>query len=86
VAAESARRTRVESYLDGMARFARRKQKEIARNEAAVEMVSTKFGSLPPGVELTARELHIDFFGTGDFLAKFGAVVYALHNDYERIT
>ena len=86
IARESSRRTRVESYLEGMAGFARRKHREIARNEAAVDLVSTKFASLPAGVELTPSSLHIEFFGTGDFLAKFGAVVYALHNDYERIT
>jgi hypothetical protein len=85
VAAEASRRTRLETYLDGMARFAGTK-KEIARDEAAVELVSTRFASLPPGVELTPSALRIEFCGTGDFLAKFGAVVYALHNDYERIT
>src|ERR1700760_2595257 len=85
VATEAARRTRLETYLDGMARFAGTK-KEIARDEAAVELVSTRFASLPPGVELTPNALHIEFYGTEDFLAKFGAIVYALHNDYERIT
>ena len=85
VATEAARRTRLETYLDGMARFAGTK-KEIARDEAAVELVSTRFASLPPGVELTPNALHIEFYGTEDFLAKFGAIVYALHNDYGRIT
>jgi hypothetical protein len=85
MATEAARRTRLETYLDGMARFAGTK-KEIARDEAAVELVSTRFASLPPGVELTPSALRIDFKGSEDFLGKFGAVVYALHNDYERIT
>lgn len=79
------RRRRLETALDGMVRFARSRHKEIARNEQAVELVSTRFASLPPGVELTPSSLHIDFSGTDDFMAKFGAVVYALHNDYESI-
>jgi hypothetical protein len=29
--------------------------------------------------------LRIAFFGTEDFLQKFGAMVYALHNDFEKI-
>ena len=85
IAAETARRARLETYLDGMIRFARGKHREIARNDAAVELVSTRFGSLPPGVELTPGSLRIDFSGAEDFLGKFGAVVYDLHNDCERI-
>jgi hypothetical protein len=85
VVQENARHSRLETYLDSMARFAGTK-KEIARDEAARELVSTRFASLPPGVELTPSALRIEFAGTEDFLAKFGAVVYALHNDYERIT
>jgi hypothetical protein len=69
-----------------MVRMARGKHKEIARDEGARELVSTRFASLPPGVELTPSSLRIEFFGSEDFLRKFGAVVYALHNDYERIT
>jgi hypothetical protein len=84
VAIEAARRTRLETYLEGMARFAGAR-KEIVRDEAALELVSTKLASLPPGVELSCSELRIEFDGTEDFLAKFGAVVYALHNDYQRI-
>jgi hypothetical protein len=86
LAPEIARRARLETALDGMVRLARSRHREIARNERALELVSTRFASLPPGVELTPSSLHIDFFGTEDFLGKFGAVVYALHNDYERIS
>jgi len=85
IARESARRARVETYLDSMIRFARGKHREVARNQPAIEILSTRFRSLPPGVELTPSSLRIEFFGTEDFLGKFGAVVYALHNDYERI-
>lgn len=83
---EIARRSRVEQYLDGMIRFASRKHKQIARNEVAVGLVSTRFSSLPPGVDLQPGELRIQFTNTADFLQKFGAVVFALNNDYEQIS
>jgi hypothetical protein len=86
VAGEILRRERLEANLEGMIRVARGKHKEIAHDEGARELISTRFASLPPGVELTPSSLRIDFFGTEDFLGKFGAVVYALHNDYERIS
>ena len=84
-APEIARRERVESYLDGMARYASRRHKEIARDAQAEALVSTRFQNLPPGVELRPGELRIAFSGAGDFLRKVGAVVYALHNDLEKI-
>ncbi len=85
-ATEIARRNRVEQYLDGMVRYASRKHKEVARNQAAVDLLSSRFSTLPPGVDLEAGELRIQFFGTEDFLQKFGAVVFALNNDYEQIS
>src|ERR1035438_8353508 len=84
-APEIARRKRVEHYLDGMVRYASRKHKQIARNQAAVELLSSRFLSLPAGVEIQPGELRIQFFGTEDFLQKFGAMVFALNNDYEQI-
>lgn len=84
-APEIARRDRLEQYLDSIVRSASRQHKEVARNRAAESLVSTRFGQLPPGVELAPGELRIAFFGTEDFLQKFGAVVYALHNDFEKI-
>jgi hypothetical protein len=83
---EIARHNRVEQYLDGIVRYASRKHKEIARNQDAVDLLSSRFLNLPPGVELEPGELRIQFFGTEDFLQKFSAVVYALHNDYEQIS
>ena len=80
------RRTRLENHLDGIIRFARARHKEIARDQHALKIVSTRFASLPPGVTLTSRSLLIDFADMEDFLGKFGAVVYALHNDCERIS
>jgi hypothetical protein len=68
-----------------MVRYASRKHKEIARNQAATDLLSSRFHALPPGVDLAPGELRIAFFGTEDFLQKFGAVVYALNNDFEKI-
>ena len=85
-APEIARHQRVEQYLDGMARFVRGKHKEIARDQAAGDLLGTRFATLPPGIDLQAEELRIRFSGMQDFLAKFGAVVFALNNDYEKIS
>lgn len=84
-APEIARRERVAGYLDSIARYAVSKHKEIARDEGASELLSSRFASLPPGVDLSQGELRIAFFGTEDFLQKVGAVVYALRNDFEEI-
>jgi hypothetical protein len=86
LAPEIDRRARLENALEGIARLARSKHRQIARNEQAARLVSTRFASLPPGVTLTPRSLEIEFRGMEDFLAKFGAVVYALHNDCESIS
>ncbi len=83
---EIARRKRVEQYLDGMVRYASRKHKQIARNQAAVDLMSSLFSGLPAGVDLQPGELRIRFHGMEDFLRKFGAVVFALNNDYEQIS
>ena len=84
-APEIARRERVADYLESIGRFAAARHKEIARNEAANELLSSRFASLPPGVDLSRGELRIAFFGTEDFLQKFGAVVFALRNDFMEI-
>jgi hypothetical protein len=76
----------LETYFDGMLQYATRKHKEIARSAAAAELVSSRFESLPPGVDLQPGELHIQFRGADDFLRKVGAVVFALNNDLERVT
>ena len=85
-APEIARHQRVEQYLDGMARFVHGKNKEIARNQAAGTLLGSRFSTLPPGVDLQAGELRIQFSGMDEFLEKFGAVVFALNNDYEKIS
>jgi len=84
-APEIARRERLEQHLDGILRDASRRHKQIARDSAAEKLLSTRFKELPAGVELSPGALRITFHGAEDFLRKFGAVVYALHNDYERI-
>lgn len=84
--AEIARRRRLEQYLDSMTQYASRSRKEVARNQAACDLLASRFSNLPPGVDLQPGELRIRFSGTGDFLQKFGAVVYALSNDYEKIS
>jgi hypothetical protein len=85
LAPEIARRERVELYLDRMVRYASRKRKLIARDHAAEQLLSSRFAKLPPGVDLSPSELRIAFFGTEDFLEKFGAIVFALNNDFEKI-
>jgi hypothetical protein len=82
---EIQRRRKLETNLDSMLRFAARKHKQIVRDHAAEALVSSRFKSLPEGVELTPGELRIRFTTPEDFLQKFGAVVFALHNDYEAI-
>ena len=85
-APEIARRQRLELYLDGMVRFASRRHKQIARHQAAADLLGSRFSRLPPGVDLQPGELRIEFRGAADFLEKFGAVVFALNNDYELIS
>ncbi len=82
---EIQRRRRVEAYLDGMARFVSQRHKSIARDALAEQLVSSRFQALPDGVDLRSGELRIQFAGAEDFLRKFGAVVFALHNDYEAV-
>ena|ERR1035438_2705726 len=84
-APEIERRDRVARYLDGIVQYASQKHKEVARNEEASALLASRFGQLPAGVDLARGELRIAFFGTEDFLRKFGAIVYALNNDFEKI-
>lgn len=83
---EIERHKRVERYLESIVRFASSKHKEIARDDAASDLMGSRFAKLPEGVELRRGELRIRFRGTEDFLRKFGAVVFALHNDFEEIS
>lgn len=58
---------------------------DVARDEQALEMLSSRFQSLPANVQLTRSSLHIDFAGASEFLEAVGALIYALHNDFEKI-
>jgi hypothetical protein len=60
--------------------------KTVARDERAAAMLATTFRKLPDQVKLTGHSLHIEFYGTEDFLEAVGALVYALHNDYDQIS
>ena len=57
----------------------------VARDAEALQLLSSRFQSLPAHVVLTPSSLHIDFDSTDQFLAAVGALVYALHNDFEKI-
>jgi len=82
---EIRRRFRLEHYLNQMRGFVAAQRTTIASQERAMDLVNTRFQSLPPNVSLTARSLHIDFDSASGFLKAFGAVVFALNNDYEAI-
>jgi hypothetical protein len=83
---EVRRRVRVEQNLTQLLAAARSQHVLVANEKQGLKMVSTRFAKLPPGVELTPGRLTVDFRGTGDFLEKVGAIVFALQNDYETIS
>jgi hypothetical protein len=47
-APEIERRQRLERYLDSIVQSASRQHKQVARNEKAEALLSTRFGHLPP--------------------------------------
>ena len=83
---ELRRRQRLEDRLTQLLTAARSQHIRVVPDSRALELVSTRFAQLPPGVELSPARLTIDFFGTEDFLEKLGAVVFALQNDFETIS
>lgn len=86
IQSEIARRQRLEGLLDRMRPAVIANLTKVVRDDQALALLSTRFHRLPANVTLTPHSLHIDFCGTEDFLQAFGAVVYALHNDYEAIS
>jgi hypothetical protein len=82
---EIRRRERVESQLAELLTAARSRHIQITTEHRAGDLVSTRFGKLPPGIDLTPERLTIEFAGVEEFLRKVGAVVFALQNDYELI-
>jgi hypothetical protein len=83
---ELRRRQRLEDRLTQLLTAARSQHIRVVPDSRTLELVSTRFAHLPPGVELSPARLSIDFFGTEDFLEKLGAVVFALQNDFETIS
>jgi len=82
---ELRRRARVEQAIEQLARLAHSLRAEVAENQDAERLRGAAFQRLPEGVELTPNRLTIDFQGTRQFLQRFGAVVFALQNDYEAV-
>ena len=85
-APEIRRRARLENFLERVRPDVVANLTRVVRSDQALALFNSTFGKLPPNVTLTPRSLHIEFFGTEDFLQSFGTVVYALHNDYEAIS
>jgi hypothetical protein len=82
---EIARRERLDTILERIRPDVIANMTKVARDDQALALVNTRFKRLPPNVELTSTTLHIEFHGTEDFLQAFGAVVYALNNDFEAV-
>jgi hypothetical protein len=82
---EIRRRSRLEQYLEGMRAYVASQRTTVATDDHAASLVNSRFANLPPNVELTPRSLHVDFQDTAEFLRAFGAIVFALNNDYDTI-
>jgi hypothetical protein len=80
------RRRRLEDFLERIRPSVIANLTRVVRPDQTAELLSTTFRKLPANVTLPPCNLHIDFLGTEKFLQAFGAVVYALHNDYEAIS
>ena len=86
IAREVARRERVDEQLLAMRSYLHSRQTKVVRDELAPALVSTRFQNLPANITFTPQSLRMDFYGTEDFLAAVGAIVYALQNDYHAIS
>jgi hypothetical protein len=82
---EIARRERLDQLLERIRPDVIANMTKVAHDDQAVALVNTRFSRLPANVELAPTSLHIEFHGTEDFLLAFGAVVYALNNDFEAV-
>jgi hypothetical protein len=83
---EIARRQRLEDLLEQIRPAVLANLTRVVPDDQALALLGTRFHKLPANVALTPTSLRIDFYGTEDFLQAVGAVVYALHNDYEAIS
>jgi len=86
IAREVARRERVDEQLLAMRSYLHSRQTKVVRDELAPALVSTRFQNLPANITFTPQSLRMEFYGTEDFLAAVGAIVYALQNDYPAIS
>ena len=86
IAREVARRERVDEQLLAMRSYLHSRQTKVIRDELAPALVSTRFQNLPANITFTPQSLRMEFYGTEDFLAAVGAIVYALQNDYPAIS
>jgi len=86
IAREVARRERVDEQLLAMRSYLHSRQTKVVRDELAPALVSTRFQNLPANITFTPQSLRMEFYGTEDFLAAVGAIVYALQNDYQAIS
>jgi hypothetical protein len=85
---EQRRRERLETALDALSSHTRARLVRVIEGDRpadALGLISSRFGSLPEGVTLTPRSLHIEFGGREEFLTRLGAVLFALENDTDRI-
>src|SRR5271157_1611628 len=82
---EARRRDRVSAYLEHLAQLGRTKRTTVAKRGRALELLSSRFGKLPAGVELTPRRLTVEFSSPEEFLETVGAVIFALQNDFEAV-
>lgn len=83
---EMHRMLRVEALLDQVRPEVIANLTKVVREDQGLALVNSRFGKLPANVTLTPTSLHIDFYGTEDFLQAIGSVVFALNNDYEAIS
>ena len=86
IAREVARHARVEEQLLAMRSYLHARETKVVRDEQATALVNTRFQNLPANITFTPQSLRIEFYGTEDFLAAVGALVYALQNDYPAIS
>jgi hypothetical protein len=82
---EVRRRDRVSGYLERLAEFGRTKRTQVATDQRAVELLSSRFGELPAGIQFTPRRLTVEFSSPEEFLQRIGAIIFTLQNDYDSV-
>jgi hypothetical protein len=82
---EIRRRSRLTGYLERLAEAGRTHRTTVATDERAADLINSRFDHLPVGIQLTPKQLTMDFNSPEEFLQRVGAVIFALQNDYEAI-